>query len=216
MARVAMIGATGLIGRDLAQRLVAAGHELIAVGRRASGIAGVRDLVVPVERWDEALDGLAVEVAISTLGTTRKAAGSMAAFEAIDRHAVAAFARSAKAAGARQWMMVSSVGANPASRSAYLAVKGRAEADVLALGFDRSDIYRPGLLVGERKESRPAERLGIMLSPLINPLLVGSLDRYRSIPAKAVAAAMAAVAGELGSGTAIYQNREICAISARG
>lgn len=215
MARVAMIGATGLIGRDLAQRLVAAGHELVAVGRRASGVDGASDLIVAVDQWDIALTGRSIDVAISTLGTTRKAAGSMAAFEAIDRHAVAAFARSAKAAGARHWMMVSSVGADPASRSGYLAVKGRAEADVLALGFDRTDIFRPGLLLGSRDEHRPAERIAILVSPLINPLLVGSADRYRSIPATTVAAAMAASVSASGAGQFVHQNREICAISAR-
>lgn len=216
MARIAMIGATGLIGRDLAQRLVAAGHELVAVGRRACGIAGATDLIVPVDQWDIALTGQTIDIAISTLGTTRKAAGSMAAFEAIDRHAVADFARSAKEAGARQWMMVSSVGADAGSRNAYLAVKGRAEADINSIGFERTDIFQPGLLVGSRVEARPAERLAILLSPLINPLLRGSLDRYRAVPATTVAGAMAALAGAAGTGAHIHQNREICAISDRG
>ncbi len=207
-----MIGATGLIGHDLAQRLVAAGHELVAIGRRASGVNGASDLIVPLDQWDIALTGGSIDVAISTLGTTRKAAGSMAAFEAIDRHAVAAFARSAKAAGARHWMMVSSVGAEPASRSGYLAVKGRAEADVLALGFERTDIFRPGLLVGERVERRPAEQLGIILSPLLNRLLPSALDKYRAIPASDVSAAMAVLAGARGGGVTIHENRAIRAI----
>lgn len=215
MARVAMIGATGLIGAELAQRLVSAGHALLTLGRRGSGVSGATDLVVPVDRWATALEGQSVDVAISTLGTTRKAAGSMEAFEAIDRHAVAAFARSAKAAGAHQWMMVSSVGADAGSRNGYLAVKGRAEADVFALGFQRTDIFRPGLLVGSRSEYRPAERMAILISPLINPLLMGSLDRYRAIAASKVAGAMARTAGAVGAGVFIHQNREIRAISER-
>lgn len=216
MARIAMIGATGLIGADLARRLIEEGHELTLVGRRASGIDGATDVVVPVDRWEEALHNGQVDVAISTLGTTRKQAGSTAAFEAVDRHAVAAFARAAKSAGARQWMMVSSVGADPASRNSYLAVKGRAEADVLALGFERVDILQPGLLVGDRQESRPAERFGILISPFINPLLLGALDRYRAIPAGRVAEAMAALAGQSETGVHIHQNRQIRAISGLG
>lgn len=209
MARIAMIGATGLIGRSLAPMLVAAGHDLMIVGRRRSNIAGAREAVAPVEDWAAAVAGERLDVAISTLGTTRKAAGSMEAFEDVDRRAVIAFARAARADGARQWMMVSSVGADPHSRNAYLAVKGRAEADALMLGYDRVDIFRPGLLMGARAETRLAERLGQIVSPLINRLLVGSLDRYQSIAADRVAAAMASLAASDGNGRHVHHNREI-------
>jgi uncharacterized protein YbjT (DUF2867 family) len=133
----------------------------------------------------------------------------MEAFEAIDRTAVVDFARAAREDGARQWMMVSSTGADPESRNAYLAVKGRAEADVLTLGFERVDIFRPGLLMGERPDKRPAERLGQLMSPLLNLLLGGSLDRYQSIPAQSVAEAMARTAGSTDTGCEVHHNREI-------
>lgn len=213
MARIAMIGATGLIGRSLAPMLVAAGHDLMIVGRRRSNIAGAREAVAPVEDWAAAVAGERLDVAISTLGTTRKAAGSMEAFEDVDRRAVIAFARAARADGARQWMMVSSVGADPHSRNAYLAVKGRAEADALMLGYDRVDIFRPGLLMGARAETRLAERLGQIVSPLINRLLVGSLDRYQAIAAERVAAAMASLAASDGNGRHVHHNREIRRLS---
>lgn len=213
MARIAMIGATGLIGRSLAPILVAAGHDLMIVGRRRSNIAGAREAVAPVEDWAAAVAGERLDVAISTLGTTRKAAGSMEAFEDVDRRAVIAFARAARADGARQWMMVSSVGADPHSRNAYLAVKGRAEADALMLGYDRVDIFRPGLLMGARAETRLAERLGQIVSPLINRLLVGSLDRYQAIAAERVAAAMASLAASDGNGRHVHHNREIRRLS---
>lgn len=213
MARIAMIGATGLIGRSLAPMLVAAGHDLMIVGRRRSNIAGAREAVAPVEDWAAAVAGERLDLAISTLGTTRKAAGSMEAFEDVDRRAVIAFARAARADGARQWMMVSSVGADPHSRNAYLAVKGRAEADALMLGYDRVDIFRPGLLMGARAETRLAERLGQIVSPLINRLLVGSLDRYQAIAAERVAAAMASLAASDGNGRHVHHNREIRRLS---
>ena len=213
MARIAMIGGTGLIGQSLAPLLVAAGHDLLLIGRRPSGIAGVREAVAPVGDWAAAVAGERLDVAISTLGTTRKVAGSMEAFEAIDRCAVIDFARAARTDGARQWMMVSSVGADPHSRNAYLAVKGRAEADALTLGFDRIDIFRPGLLMGARDEKRPAERVGQIMSPLFNLLLAGSLDRYQSIAAARVAAAMARVVAAGDQGCHVHHNREIRALA---
>ena len=77
------------------------------------------------------------------------------------------------------------------------------------LGYDRVDIFRPGLLMGARAETRLAERLGQIVSPLINRLLVGSLDRYQSIAAERVAAAMASLAASDGNGRHVHHNREI-------
>jgi hypothetical protein len=78
------------------------------------------------------------------------------------------------------------------------------------LGFDRLDILRPGLLRGERGvERRPGERLGILLSPFVNLVLRGRLDRYAAIDADLVAKAIAALAGLDERGTYIHHNRDI-------
>jgi uncharacterized protein YbjT (DUF2867 family) len=214
MARVAMIGATGLIGRSLAPLLVASGHAVSLYGRRPAGVAGALDRIGPMEDWPAMVGGSAVDIAISTLGSTRKKAGSWAAFEAVDRQAVVGFAAAAKEAGARQMMMVSSVGAAAAAGNRYLALKGQVEDEVAALGFARLDIVRPGLLVGDRGDDRrTGERIAILLSPLINPLLRGGLDQYRAIAALTVAAAMARLAGNEGAGRFVQTNRALVALA---
>lgn len=213
MARIAMIGTTGLVGRSLGPLLVERGHQLLVVGRRPSRVAGAREAIGPLEQWPAVLADEALDVAISTLGTTWRKAGSWPAFEAVDRTAVAEFARAARRAGARQMVAVSSVGADRAARNPYLALKGRMEADLQSLGFERLDILRPGLLVGARgADRRLGERLGILLSPVVNPLLAGRLSRYRSIPAARVAEAIAALAGAAGGGARIHHNRDIAAL----
>lgn len=210
MARVAMIGATGLVGRALAPQLVGAGHDVLLLSRRPAGIAGAREIVAPLEDWPAAMTGEPVEVAISTLGTTWRQAGSWERFEAVDRRAVTDFARTARAAGAWQMICVSSSGADPASRNNYLALKGRAEVDLAALGFERLDIVRPGLLRGERgPDRRLGERIGIAVSPFVDLFLRGPLDRFSSIPAKQVATAIASLAGRLGNGRFVHDNRAI-------
>lgn len=209
MARIAMIGATGLIGQSLAPMLVAQENDLLAIGRRASGVPFAHDIIADADHWGDALKSETIDIAISTLGTTRKAAGSMEAFEAVDRYAVVAFARAAYEAGARQWLMVSSVGADPSSRNSYLAVKGRAEADILSIGFARVDIFRPGLLTGKREQRRLGEGLAKLLAPLTDLLMSGPLDLYQSIPAVDVAKAIDSVVGEPGEGQFIHHNREI-------
>lgn len=212
--RIAMIGATGLIGRSLAPLLVAAGHEVVLVGRRSAGVVGAREKTGPMTDWPGLLADEPVGVAISTLGTTWKQAGNWDAFRAIDHDAVVAFAGAAKAAGARQFITVSSVGADPSARNHYLALKGEVERDLAAIGFDRLDIVRPGLLRGTRGgDRRLGERIGIAVSPLANLLLRGRLDRFSAIDAVVVAAAMARLVGAGGDCHQIHFNRELRALA---
>lgn len=209
MTRIAMIGGTGLVGRALAVRLVGA-HDLLLIGRRASGITGAEERVGPIDDWPALLGGERIDVAISTLGTTIKQAGSWEAFRAVDVEAVLGFAKAAKAAGARQMLSVSSVGALHGARNNYLAMKGATERGLENIGFERLDIVRPGLLRGERGgERRLAERIGIAVSPVANLLLRGKLDKFASIDAATVAGGLAALIGADGTGRHVHFNRDL-------
>ncbi len=209
--KLALIGATGLIGRQL-WPLIEARHKVLVLGRRPSG-AG-REKLGAMEDWPGLLAGEQVDCALSTLGSTRSQAGSWAAFEAVDRHAVLAFAGAAKAAGARHFLAVSSSGADPASRNDYLRLKGEVEGALAGMGFARVDIVRPGLLLGKREERRVAESFGQALSPLLNLLLRGPLDRYTGIDAGLVARAMAVLVERGEPGLFRHGNREIRALAA--
>jgi uncharacterized protein YbjT (DUF2867 family) len=202
---IIIAGVSGLIGGLLAARIK--DRNLTAIGRRA--VPGIVDQrIAPVAEWPALVATLKPDIAISTLGTTIRAAGSQDAFAAIDHDAVVAFARAARDAGARQFIMVSSVGAGGASF--YLKTKGRAEASVRAMGFARVDIFRPGLLLGDRAgDARPVERLFAAISPLTNALTPRAFDHYRAIAADDVAAAMARVIGAPEDGAFIHHNREM-------
>ena len=205
--KITLFGASGLVGGLLVPRL--SGHEVICVGRRATA-AG--DRVAPVADWPAVVADIKPDIVISTLGTTIRKAGSRAAFAAIDHDAVLAVAGAARAAGARQFMLVSSVGANARASNFYLATKGRVENDVIALGFERTDIFRPGLLVAARAgDPRFVEQLMMALSPVTNLLTPAAFDRYRAIAARDVAAAMAGAVGAASAGVHIHHNREMLA-----
>ena len=207
---IIIAGSTGLIGSLLLKRL--ASHELTLVGRRAnSGApANSKQLIGDTADWPGLMAGVRCDVAICTLGTTMAQAGSKAAFAAVDHDAVIAIAKAAKADGARQFMMVSSVGANAKASNFYLATKGKAEEDIKASGFDRVDIFRPGLLRGERGgKTRPVERLMIGLSPITNLLTPRLFDHYRAIDAGDVAGAVASLVGKAGHGAFVHHNREM-------
>lgn len=100
---------------------------------------------------------------------------------------------------------MSSVGANPRSGSFYLRVKAEAERGLAEQNFPRVDILRPGLLLGDRGESRPFEQMARVLAPVYNPLLVGPLSRYRAIPAATVADAVVALARGGGNGWYVHE-----------
>ncbi|MEP6558431.1 MAG: hypothetical protein ABJB17_08110 [Burkholderiales bacterium] len=125
------------------------------------------------------------------LGTTIKHAGSRAAFRRIDFDAVLSVARAARLAGATRLAVVSSMGANAASRVFYRRIKGEMEDAVAQLGFELTLIARPSMLSGNRsaleQAARPAERWTLGTMHWLRPLI--PID-YAPITARQVALAM--------------------------
>ena len=95
-------------------------------------------------------------------------------------------------------------GRAPSSKKFYLRTKGEMEDAVTAMGFPSVDILQPSLLLGPRKQSRPLELLGGLFAPLINPLLTGSREALRAIPAETVARGMVGAARRGGRGIYRY------------
>lgn len=214
---ILIVGATGLIGGLLAQKIVANGNAKnlhILLRREATTDFGEANIhVADSDGWPKIIAPIKATVVISCLGSTMKKAGSKEAFAAIDRDLVAAVAKAAKAAGAQHFLSVSSTMANSKASSFYLKVKGQAEDALRAESFNRLDIIRPGLLRGERSNDwRLGEKLGIIASPIMDNLLHGSMRRYRSIAAADVASAMSALVGQSGEGEYVHENDGLWAL----
>ena len=158
---ILLAGGTGVIGQALLDQASHA-HNIITVGRRATERAA-QEVVADFSNLPHLPPA---ETAICVLGTTIGKAGSREAFHAIDYGAVMSFARAAKAAGARHFLIVTAIGASPSSAVFYSRVKGEVERDLRATGFDRLDIMQPGLLRGPRSEIRPVESLLKAIAPL--------------------------------------------------
>jgi len=114
-------------------------------------------------------------------------------------------ARAGLRIGVTQFLLVSAIGADPESRVFYSRVKGEAEAGVRKLRYRAVQIFRPGLLLGERSEFRLGERIAMLVTPLLQPLLAGPLRRYRSIKASDVARAMVRIAREAPRGPNVWE-----------
>jgi uncharacterized protein YbjT (DUF2867 family) len=125
------------------------------------------------------------------LGSTRKKTPDLAIYRKIDHDYPLQLAQLALKNGLPQYHLVSALGANAAASNFYTKMKGEVEADIQQVGLNCLHIYRPSLLTGDRSEkNRTAEKFATVLFKLINPLMVGSLKKYRSIPAATVAQAM--------------------------
>lgn len=209
-----LVGATGMVGQ--AVLAAAAGQPLRALVRKPLVPSDVMHHATcqPIEEWPAVIAIRKPLLVFNCLGTTIKQAGSQQAFRAVDHDLVLAVAAAAKAAGAAHFISVSSVGASAKSSNFYLKTKGETEDGLRALGFDRLDILRPGLLMGDRQGAmRLGEGIAMLAAPLTDALLHGSLRRYRSIRADTVARAFVALAALGGSGVHIHENDAIGALA---
>ena len=202
----AVAGATGLVGGLLLRRLLD-DPEVACV------VAPTRRPLSPHPKLSNpSFDGAVwpslppLDEAYGCLGTTRKRAGGDDAFRAVDLLLTRSFARAAKAAGARRFGLVSSIGADKGSRFLYLRTKGEAEAAVSGFGFENVAIVRPSFLLGERAEPRPAENLAIAALLVLGPALVGPLRRWRGVRAESVAASLVSVLRGRVPGTMILES----------
>jgi uncharacterized protein YbjT (DUF2867 family) len=192
MKNVIIAGATGLVGNNILHQLAARGDKSVALARRQ-----IKDLPKNAELLEIDFRQFLINGELPQcdhlymcLGTTIQAAGSRDAFRAVDLEYSLAVAKKALAAGATGISLVSSVGANANSKNFYLRTKGQLEEAIKSLGYSSINIYGPGILIGDRPESRPLEGLGKILFQLIDPFLLGYVSQYRSIQANLLASTM--------------------------
>lgn len=175
MPTVLHVGATGLVGRLVLQRLLddARAGRVVAPTRRPLAVTHPR-LFNPVVDF-EALPADAawwrVDTVVCTLGTTLAQAGSQAAFRRVDLDYPLAVARLAQAHGATTFALNSALGADAGSRVFYNRVKGELEQALAGVGFASLALVRPGLIDGARSERRPAEATALVVSRALRPLL---------------------------------------------
>ena|ERR1035437_6954693 len=144
------------------------------------------------------------------LGTTKKNTPDEKEYYKVDHDYPVLAAKIAKENGAGSVFVVSSIGANTNSNVFYIRTKGELERDIIALDFEHTNIFRPSMLLGDRKENRPLEKIFLNVWSAINPVLVGeNLKRYRGIEGKDVAKAMVNAAKNQSEKVKVYQWREM-------
>lgn len=222
--RALLTGATGLVGRYLLSELLGRTesdgqpvYDQVVVLTRRSLPPGLLDGLdshrIRVEEVDfEELDAVEFEAAVDhvfcALGTTIRKAGSRERFREVDYGLPLAVAGWTRAAGARHFSLVSSMGARTDAGAFYLRVKGEVEAALAEVGFPSVGIVRPSVIGGPRDEFRPAEALGRVLLSVVP-------GRLRTVHARDIAAAMVSLALEEDPGVRVLESEEIRKVAAR-
>lgn len=208
----AIIGATGMIGTCLLPLLLEDDYfSTVRVIVRRPQQKNQPKMEVKLVNFDDAeslklaLEG--TDIVFSCIGTTNKTVkGDQQLYRQIDVEIPYKVARFAKGAGCEKFLMVSSVGADVKSRTFYLRLKGEAEEQIRSVGFQSVHVFRPSMLLGDRKQKRTGERIWQITMKFFSAIIP---KKYKAVEGKAVAKAMLEAAKQNTIGFFIHTNEEI-------
>jgi len=203
-----LLGASGLVGSHLLKQLLESPHyaEVVAFTRRPLELQHpkLRQEILDFDNPDSAK--IKGDDLFCALGTTLRKAGSKEAQYRIDCTYPFEIGKIAWKNGVRQYLLVSSVGADAATSNFYLKTKGELEEKIRGLGFEHFVSVRPSFLFGERSEFRLGEKIGIVLAKAFVWLIP---RRYRGIEAEKVARALILLANEGSTGVQFVESERL-------
>ena len=189
MKTAVIAGGTGLIGGKLLQVLLSSDRYGKVIGFTRSNLGSHPKLTeVKTDGTDlafsptERIDGV-----FCCLGTTMAKAHSREMFYQVDFTYPLELARTTLGMGARQFLIVTALGASKKSPVYYNRVKGEVEEAVSGLGFNSLHIFRPSLLLGQRSESRTAEEAAKFFYRIFGFMIP---KKFKAIETEKVARAM--------------------------
>lgn len=209
--RIALVaGSTGLVGSQLLQLLLNDGYYsgVKAISRKPLDFTHpkLENIVLDFERMTEYHSQLAADDVFCCLGTTIKKVKTKDKFRRVDFDYPVELARLSKSKGAEQYLLVSALGADKNSKIFYNQVKGEVEEAISQVGFASFHIFRPSLLMGERKESRSGEEAGKVFFKYFGFLVP---KKYKGIESVKVARAMQKIAAQRKPGMHMHESAEL-------
>jgi uncharacterized protein YbjT (DUF2867 family) len=213
MKTALLLGGSGLVGGFCLQALLEEPvyTSVISLGRRESTIAPHPKLLQKTVNFEKlaSIELPPLDDVFCCLGTTIRKAGSQESFWHVDYELPLAAADHALKFGAKQFVLVSSVGADPKSKNFYLRTKGELEHALRKLLFTGLHIFRPSLLMGKRQESRPGESIAIAAGKIFQFLCFGPLRQYHPVAAVTVGRAMVTAAKASRQGVFLWSYDEM-------
>ncbi len=213
MKTAIIAGASGLIGKQLLYNLIEAGEyeTVIALVRKELPVASpkLKQVITNFDDLTTVRQFLKADDVFCCLGTTIKKAGSQAEFRKVDYKYCCQLAKETHQQGSQNFYLISALGANPLSTIFYNRVKGETEEAIKHMAFNSLYIFRPSLLLGDRKEFRLGEKIAQLVMKPFSVFMLGSLKKYKPIEASVIAKTMYKVAQKNAKGVIVIENEAI-------
>jgi len=200
MKTALLFGSSGLIGGQLLNNLIQNNdYNKIKIFVRSE--PEIKDSKIEIIKTDfnnlkNHVEDIKGDDCFFCIGTTKQNSPDKNEYKRIERDMPVEIAETAKANSVNSFVYVSSGFADPKNSGVYLKYKGEVEEELKKLNFTKLGIMRPSFLMGNRKEKRFGEKIGIFLFKLLSPLFLGPLKKMKPIHSEIVANAMIKVANE--------------------
>ena len=212
MKTALVFGSSGLVGSYLLKELIYnSNYSKIKIFIRSDVVIDdpkVDIIKTDFNKIDQINEYLKGDDCFYCIGTTKKNSPDKNDYKRIELDLPKQIARMAKSNLVKTFFFISSGYANPKSSGDYLRFKGEVEEEIKSLNFSKIGIMRPSFLIGNRKENRLGEKIGIIIFKIITPILIGPLKKMRPINSEIVAKALVKVANESISQD-IFESNEI-------
>ena len=194
MKTALVFGSTGLVGSHLLDQLIKnENYNKIKLFVRSEII--INDLKVEIVKTDfnnmeKHKEEMTGDHCYFCIGTTKQNSPDKDEYRRVELDLPKQIAQITKSNSVNSFVFVSSGYADPNSSGDYLKFKGLVEEELKRLSFNKLGIMRPSFLIGDRKEKRLGEKLGIFVFKLLSPLFLGPLKKMKPIQSEKVAKAM--------------------------
>ena len=200
MKTALLFGASGLVGSHVLSQLISNNNysKIKLFVRSSIDISDPKIEIIQTDfnNLENHIEDIKGDDCFFCIGTTKKNSPDKNEYQRIELNIPKQVAQIAKSNNIKSYFFVSSGYANSKSSGDYLKYKGLVEEEILSLGFSKTGILRPSFILGNRKEFRLGEKIGIIIFKLLNPLFVGPLRKMRSIHSETIAIAMIKLANE--------------------
>jgi len=197
MKTALLFGSSGLVGGHLLNQLIKdTNYSKIKLFVRS--VPEISDSKVEIIKTDfnnleNHKEDIKGDDSFFCIGTTKQNSPDKDKYRRVELEIPKEIAKIAKSNLVNSFVFVSALYANPKSSGEYIRLKGLVEEELKELNFPKLGIMRPSFLIGNRKEKRISETIGIFVFKLLSPLLLGPLKKMKPIHSETVAKAMIAI-----------------------
>ena len=200
MKTALLFGASGLVGSHLLNQLISNNNysKIKLFVRSAIDLNDPKIEIIQTDfnNLENHREDIKGDDCFFCIGTTKKNSPDKNEYKRVELEVPKQIAQIAKSNFVNSFVFVSSGYADPKSSGDYLKFKGEVEEELKKLNFLKLGVMRPSFLLGDRKEKRVGEKIGIFIFKLISPLLLGPLKKMKPIHSEIVARSMIKVANE--------------------